>query len=145
MVEGAGKKIMFADISDNLPQLSVFISIFQSSSALTGVAPLVMHPPPKSRVSGSFPGQGPCLGFGFCPWSVCVREATDRYFSLTSMFFPLSFFLLSPLSKNKINKIFFFFIFYQLLFLWCYISSLSFSHYNIILQHVIYFHVLFKS
>ena len=37
----------------------------------------------------------------------CMWEATDQCFSLTSMIVSLSFFLLSPLSKNTKSKIFF--------------------------------------
>ena len=45
--------------------------------------------------------QGMCLGCRFSPLTGCVEEATDRYFSLTSMFLSISFSLPSPLSKNK--------------------------------------------
>ena len=52
-------------------------------------------------VTGSILVWDICLGCGFGPWLGCVQEATDRCFSLTLMFLPLSFSLPSPLSKNK--------------------------------------------
>ena len=49
------------------------------------------------------PSRGTCLGYGFGPRLGYVWEATDQCFSLTSMFFSLSFSLPFPLSK-KITK-----------------------------------------
>ena len=58
--------------------------------ALTGVAQLVGHRPAKQKVTGSVPGQGTCLGYGFCLLSGSVREASKQAsnpcFSFTSMF-----------------------------------------------------------
>ena len=66
--------------------------------ALPGVAQLVGCHPAKQKFPSSTPSQGTCLGCGFSPWSGYVGEATDRCFSLTSMFLSLLSF---PLSKNK--------------------------------------------
>ena len=70
--------------------------------ALTGVAELVGCCPAK--VTSSIPCQGTCLPCRFCPQSGHVREATNRCFSLTSVFLSLSFSLPFPLSKNKYIK-----------------------------------------
>ena len=65
-----------------------------------GVVQWLEHGSVNQKVAGSIPNQGTCLGCGPGPWWVaCGRQPhTD--------FFPLSFSLNSPLSKNKINKIF---------------------------------------
>ena len=72
-----------------------------ASGALAGVAQLVGYHPTNQKVTGSIPGQGKCLGCGFGPQSGRVREATDRCFSLTSMFVSLSFSLPSPVSGRR--------------------------------------------
>ena len=69
---------------------------------MTGVAQLVGCHPTKRKVTSSIPDQGTCLGCGLRPWSGHVQEATDRCFSLTSMFLIFSFSLSS--SPLKINK-----------------------------------------
>ena len=43
--------------------------------ALPGVAQWAGCHPGNQKVAGSIPGQGTCLGCGFCPWSGCVQEA----------------------------------------------------------------------
>ena len=45
---------------------------------------------------------GLCPGCGFSPWSGCMQEAANRFFSLTLRFVSLLLFLSFPLSK--INK-----------------------------------------
>ena len=56
----------------------------------------------NTKVAGSIPGQGTCLGCRFGPRSGRIQEATDPCFSLTSVFLSLSLSVPSPLSK--INK-----------------------------------------
>ena len=82
-------------------------SKIQKVWALTSVAQWAGHHPAKGNVASSSPGQGTYLSCGFGPQLGCVRGATDGCFSLTSMFLPLSFFLSSPNSKNKLIKSFF--------------------------------------
>ena len=69
--------------------------------ALTGVAQLVGHRPAKQKVTGSVPGQGTCLGYGFCLLSGSVREASKQaiHVSLSHQCFSFSF--PSPLSENR--------------------------------------------
>ena len=42
------------------------------------------------KAGGSIPGKSIYLGCGFDPWSGHIWEATNQYFSLTSMCLPLS-------------------------------------------------------
>ena len=51
--------------------------------ALTSVVQLVGHHPTDQRVARSIPSQGTCLSCGFGPQSGCLREGTNRCFSLT--------------------------------------------------------------
>ena len=61
------------------------------SVALASVAQLVGHWPIDQEVAGGFDSQqGMYRGSGFSPWSGHVQKATDRCFSLTLMFVPLS-------------------------------------------------------
>ena len=53
----------------------------------------------KQKVTGLITGQGMCLGCGFSPHSVCIREATNQCFFHTSMFVSLSFSLPGPSLK----------------------------------------------
>ena len=69
--------------------------------ALTSVVQLVWCHPTKQKGSGSIPGQGTCLGCRFSPQSGRLWEMG---FSLTLMFLSFSFFLPSPLYKNKTLK-----------------------------------------
>ena len=78
-------------------QESNFSSRFKGTESLTSEAQLVGHHPAKWKVTGSIPGQGTHLGFGFGLWSGCAWEATNRCFSLNNLFSPF-FPLLSPLS-----------------------------------------------
>ena len=68
--------------------------------ALAGVAQEAGCHPTNRKVTGSIPSQGTCLHCGFGLRSVHEQEATNSYFSLTSMFLSLSF------SLSKIKKIF---------------------------------------
>ena len=68
------------------------------------MAQLGGHCPTEQKVAGSIPGQGACLGCGFSPQSGRTQEASNRCFSLTSIFLSLFYFLPSPLSKNKLIK-----------------------------------------
>ena len=67
---------------------------------LASVAHWLKRHSPKPRVKASIPGQGSCLGGGFSHVSGHV-EATNKCFSLTSMFLSLS---ILPLPLSKINK-----------------------------------------
>ena len=55
--------------------------------------------PVHQRVAGLIPGQGTCLGCRLHPWLGCMWEATNRCFSLASMFPSLPLFP-AP-SKNQ--------------------------------------------
>ena len=55
-------------------------------------------------VGGLLPSQGTYLGGRFDPWSGHIGEATDRYFSLTSMFLSLSYPLLKISNKNILGE-----------------------------------------
>ena len=59
------------------------------SLVLAGVAQWIDHRTANQRVTGSVPSQGTCLG--------CGRVRGNH----TLMFFSLSFFFPSPLSKNR--------------------------------------------
>ena len=67
--------------------------------ALAGVAQLIEASSCNWKVVGWIPGQGTSLDCGFSPRSGHVQEATNRCFSLISMFFSFSLSLPSPLSK----------------------------------------------
>ena len=69
--------------------------------ALTGVAQLVGCQPTEQKVAGSIPGQRHTPVLWVQSLNGCMREATDRCFSLTSMFLSVFFSLPSPLSKSK--------------------------------------------
>ena len=56
--------------------------------------------PVHQKVVGSIPGQGTCLGCGDHPQSGHMQRATDRCFSLTSVFFSLP----PTSSLSKVNK-----------------------------------------
>ena len=71
------------------------------ASTVTSIAQVVEHRPRNQQVASSIPGQGTCLGCGPGPWLGCVRQATHRCFSLSSMFLSLS----PPLSKRKYIKL----------------------------------------
>ena len=64
------------------------------------VAQLECHPA-HQKVVGSISNQSICLGCGLDLWPRCVWEATDRCFSLTSMFLFLSLSLSLSLINNK--------------------------------------------
>ena len=61
----------------------------------------VGHCPSKQNLAGSIPGQGTCLGCRLGPQSERVWEATDKCFSLTSIFLSLSPSLPLSLLKTK--------------------------------------------
>ena len=71
---------------------------------LTSVAPLVGLHPTKPRVTGSIPSQGKVTRLWTQSTVGPIQEATNRCFSLTSMFLSLSFSLPSPFSKNNSLK-----------------------------------------
>ena len=62
---------------------------------LAGVAQRTEHRPVNQRVTSSIPSQGTCLGCGLGP------SRGNRRGNQTLMFLSLSFYLPSPLSKNK--------------------------------------------
>ena len=67
------------------------------------VAQWIGRPPVNWKVTGLISGWRTCLGWGpGLGWG--LWEATHWCFSLSSMFFSLSFSLPSPLSKNKYIK-----------------------------------------
>ena len=59
-------------------------------AALASVAQLVGHCPANQKVKNLIPRKGTCLGCGLAPHLGCIQEATNRCFSLTSMFLSLS-------------------------------------------------------
>ena len=65
--------------------------------SLASVAQLVGCHPTNRKVASSILSQDTCLGCGFGSWLGWVPEATDRYFSLTSMILSLFFPLFPPL------------------------------------------------
>ena len=67
------------------------------------MAHLVEYHPAMQEVTGSIPGQGTCLGCGFCPGSGQVPKATDRCFS---PFLPLFLPPFPSLLKKKKDKVF---------------------------------------
>ena len=70
--------------------------------ALTGAAQWVAHCPANQKVTGSIPGQGPCLGYRPGAWlRVCERQPIDV--SHAHRCFLPSLFPSRPLSL-KINK-----------------------------------------
>ena len=70
--------------------------------ALNSVAQLGRHHLANQKVASSIPGQGPCLGCRFGPWSGCMHEGTDQHLSLIAMIF--SFFLSLPSPLSRVNK-----------------------------------------
>ena len=62
---------------------------------------LVGGGPLKQKVAISIPRQGTCLDCGSVPNCRCVQEATDGYFSLTSIFLSLPLSLESIKEKEK--------------------------------------------
>lgn len=59
--------------------------------AVASMAQVVERHPMHQEVAGSIPVQGPCLGCGFDIQLEQVWEATDSYFSPTSMSLPFPF------------------------------------------------------
>ena len=74
-----------------------------SQGALAGWLSWLEHRPIHQNVAGSICGQGTYPGCGFDPQSGHIREATNRCFSLTSMFLSLPPFL-SLQSQEKKRK-----------------------------------------
>ena len=66
-----------------------------------GLVDWVLSCKPKGRRFDSWLGHMP--GLRVQSWLGHIRKATDRCFSLASMFFSLSFSLPPPLSKIKVN------------------------------------------
>ena len=58
----------------------------------------------NQMVIGSIPSQGTYLGCGFDPMSRHIKEATNQYFSLTSVFHSFPSSLPSSLSKSNKKK-----------------------------------------
>ena len=68
---------------------------------LTSMAQLVKRCPPKPKVTGLIPGQGPVRGCRFSPWSWACARATHWSLSFTTCFFlSLSPFLPLSLKSN---------------------------------------------
>ena len=87
--------------SENLAvSLRAHIKIEITFLALAYVAQLVGALSRNQRVAGLIPGPGTYLGCRSDPQSRCVREATNQYFSPTSMFLSLLSSLPSSLSKS---------------------------------------------